>query len=70
MPDRRRPHGDNFFLARRNMTFFPPAMKHVKTLGRPRFHPTDMQRRLVRLLASEAVPQFEISQILGIDGKR
>lgn len=37
--------------------------------GRPPHHPTDIQRRLVQMLASEGVPQAQICRILAIDPK-
>lgn len=39
------------------------------TPGRPPHVPTDMQRRLVEVLAAQGIPQSHISGTLGIDGK-
>ncbi|AUX76300.1 hypothetical protein NXT3_CH01728 [Sinorhizobium fredii] len=45
-------------------------MKHPKRPpGRPSHSPTDVDRRLVAVLAAESVPQFQICRVLGIDGK-
>ncbi|PDS80270.1 RNA polymerase subunit sigma-70 [Rhizobium sp. L43] len=37
--------------------------------GRPAHVPSEISRRLVTILAAEAVPQSQISVALGIDGK-
>ncbi len=37
--------------------------------GRPPHRPTDIQRRLVQMLAAEGVPQREICRLLAIDPK-
>lgn len=37
--------------------------------GRPRHIPTDFGRRLVVVLAGQAIPQSEIARVLDVDGK-
>ena len=37
--------------------------------GRPRHYPTEMQRRLVQVLAAHGIPQREIGRALEIDPK-
>lgn len=50
--------------------FFPPAMKNPQgTAGRPAHSTTGINRRLVELLAAEALPQSEICRVLEIDAK-
>ncbi|MFT2210697.1 RNA polymerase subunit sigma-70 [Rhizobium giardinii] len=39
------------------------------THGRPRHDPTGTTRRLVTILAAEAIPQSQICVALGVDGK-
>ncbi|MBB2692183.1 UNVERIFIED_ORG: hypothetical protein GGI62_003353 [Rhizobium esperanzae] len=61
-----------FFFSRQNFEdgFSRLLMKLPnKTSGRPRHHPTDMQRRLVQVLAGQAVPQPEICRILAVSPK-
>lgn len=45
-------------------------MEHAKgSPGRPPHHPTDIDRRVVLLLASQGIPQGRICSVLGISEK-
>lgn len=45
-------------------------MEHLhRTGGRPRHHPSPTDRRIVQMLASQGIPQAEISRVLDISEK-
>lgn len=52
-------------------TLYFPSMDEApeKHPGRPAHHPSDMQRRLVQMLASQGIPQAEICRVLGVSEK-
>ncbi|MGR9399308.1 RNA polymerase subunit sigma-70 [Rhizobium leguminosarum] len=64
-------HSRIFFSRAEFREGFSPLLMKLsnKTSGRPRHHPTDMQRRLVQVLAGQAVPQSEICRILAVSPK-
>lgn len=52
------------------MVFSRPPMKQPKrTHGRPQHNPTGMTRRMVEILAAEALPQAVICSLVGVDPK-
>ena len=52
------------------MVFSRLSMKNPKIPpGRPAHHPTDMQRRLVQMLASHGIPQAEVCRALSLSEK-
>lgn len=61
----------DFFRARKTAKgFFPSVIvNRERKGGRPRHYPTEMQRRLVRVLAAHGIAQREISRALAIDPK-
>ncbi|MGO7508896.1 helix-turn-helix domain-containing protein [Rhizobium ruizarguesonis] len=66
------PHPQIFFspAKHRPRSFSRLPMKNPKsTPGRPPHHPTDMQRRLVQMLAAQGIPQAEICRVLDVSEK-